>query len=542
MDFKTGMLRKFLKKLIPYLVIISLAVAIYANTLSAEFVFDDYKTIINNRIIQDGIKPQKIWQTNPLRFIGYLSFSLNYKIGKLEVYGYHVVNIGIHILTSLSLFFFLKLLLKTPLLRQKADIYQKLPFLASLIFVVHPIQTQAVTYITQRMTSIAALFYILALTFALKANLLKKSQPNREKKFLGNAKFLILIFLSVLFSVMAFLTKENTYTLPIAILLIQYLFFSSSLKNLLKKSLAAIPILIVAYLIASASFTKWNHLGELSWKDLFNLQTLYNPLGIFSKFDWSFLLTQFKVIIYYLKLLFFPLSQNLDYDFPRSKSIFEPATFISLSVILTIIFVALFLLKKYRLITFGILFFFLTLSIESSIFPLNDVIYEHRLYLPSIGVITAVACIFCELQNFVRKNVRFTEIRKASLLRISGMLIFSAILLLSIATINRNKTWTTQISIWSDTITKSPNKARPYNGLGIALFGRGQYGLAAKSFQKAIEITPQSEEYTNLGKTLIQLGKYDEAAEKFEKAIKLDPYNIDAVNSLKNLDNKRTFR
>lgn len=529
-----------MKKYLPFLLISLFVLAIYSNTLYSEFVFDDYKTIINNKLIQNSINLKQIWQANPLRFASYLSFALNYQIGQLEVFGYHITNIAIHLLTGISLFVFLKLLLKTPLLEEKINVYQKLPFLASLVFAVHPIQTQAVTYITQRMASMGALFYITALSFYLKATLVNQKALDSEKNYGRTTSFYIFIFFSIIFSLLAFFTKENTFTLPIAILLIQYLFFTPSIKALLKKSLGAAPILLLAYFIAMASYTQWIQLGNFNWKALFSTQILYSPLGILNKFSWNYLLTEFKVIIYYIKILFLPITQNLDYDFPMSKSILEPATFISLIAILAIIFVGIVLRKKYTLISFGILFFFLALSIESSIFPLNDVIYEHRLYLPSIGAIVAIICIYCEFQHIIKKNKRYTTEHKASLARISTMLIFGIILLLSITTVNRNKTWTTQISIWADTIDKSPNKARPYNGLGIALFGKGEYALAARAFEKALEIRPNSEEYTNLGKTLIQLGKYDQAAEKFEKAIKLNPDNIDAVNSLRDLHNKST--
>jgi len=166
MDFKTGMLRKFLKILIPYLLIISVAIAIYSNTLSAEFVFDDYKTVLNNQLIRNTANLQDLWKNNPRRFVSYLSFAVNYQMGKQEVFWYHATNIAIHLLTGVSFFIFLKLLIKTPLLEEKFKIYKKLPFLAALIFLVHPIQTQAVTYITQRMASLAGLFYITALSFS----------------------------------------------------------------------------------------------------------------------------------------------------------------------------------------------------------------------------------------------------------------------------------------------------------------------------------------------------------------------------------------
>ena len=537
MDFKTGMIRGFLKKLVPYLLIISIAIAIYSNTLSAEFVFDDYKTILNNRLIRNITNFQDLWKSNPRRFVSYLSFAVNYQLGELEVFWYHATNIAIHLLTGVSFFIFLKLLIKTPLLEEKFTIYKKLPFLGALIFLVHPVQTQAVTYITQRMASLAGLFYITALIFYLKANLVKQNISSREKKFIGGAKFWIFVSFSLMFSFLAFLTKENAYTLPIVMLLIQYLFFTPSIKGLIKKALPAVPPLLLAFFIAIASYTQWIQLGNLNWKTLFSTQILYGSFGILNGFSWSYLLTQFKVIIYYIKLLFLPISQNLDYDFPMSKSIFEPVTFASLIAILIIIFIGIRLHKKYRLISFGILFFFLTLSIESSIFPLNDVIYEHRLYLPSTGAIIALVCIFCEFQHLIRKNIRFSEELKTSLARVSRLLIFSAILLLSIATVSRNKTWATQISIWSDTITKSPNKARPYTNLGIALSEMQQYKSAIWVFNKAIEIEATSPRYVNLGNAHASIGSNEAAVNAYKKAIEINPQNIDALNSLKNLHN-----
>ena len=193
------MLRKFLKILIPYLLIISVAIAIYSNTLSAEFVFDDYKTVLNNQLIRNTANLQDLWKNNPRRFVSYLSFAVNYQMGKQEVFWYHATNIAIHLLTGVSFFIFLKLLIKTPLLEEKFKIYKKLPFLAALIFLVHPIQTQAVTYITQRMASLAGLFYITALSFFLRANLVKQNEPSRGKKIISGTKFWLLISFSLMF-------------------------------------------------------------------------------------------------------------------------------------------------------------------------------------------------------------------------------------------------------------------------------------------------------------------------------------------------------
>src|SRR3990167_10715029 len=192
------MIKKLLKKITPYLLIISITAAIYANTLTAEFVFDDYKTVLNNQLIREITNLQDLWKNNPRRFVSYLSFAINYQMGELEVFWYHVTNIAIHLLTGVSLFIFLKLLIKTPLLEEKFKIYKKLPFLAALIFLVHPVQTQAVTYITQRMASLAGLFYVTALIFYLKANLVEQNVSSRGEKFASGAKFWILVAFSLM--------------------------------------------------------------------------------------------------------------------------------------------------------------------------------------------------------------------------------------------------------------------------------------------------------------------------------------------------------
>lgn len=517
-----------MKKYTPIILICLFVITAYFNTLSSEFVFDDIKTIERNESIRDLSNVKRIWQSNPTRFVSYFSFAINYKISKLDVTSYHVFNIFIHTLTGLGIFIFLKLLTRTPYLKKDIGIYQKLPFLGSLLFIVHPVQTQAVTYTTQRIASMAALFYILSLVFFLKLNL----QADKSKKF----KVGLFAALTIIFALLAFFTKENTFTLPLAIILVHFSFFTSYKKDILKKSVVFVPIVVVASFIALTSHAYWTYFSKLEFLKLLSSFNFLDVARIVTnKFDASYFFTQFKVIIYYIFLFLFPVKQNLDYDFPASKSFFEPATFISFILIVVLLSTSFAIRKKNPLISFGIFFFFLALSIESSILTLTDVIYEHRLYLPSLGLVVVAAAAFCQLQNFISKKLQVGSDRKVSYKRISRFALFSIVFLLSLATISRNRTWNTQISIWSDTVAKSPNKARPYNNLGLALTEKEQYVLGATAFEKSAQLSGQSQEYVNLGITLVKLGKTEEAIKQYKKAIEIDPTNFDAYNSIGNL-------
>ncbi len=528
------------RKLVSILIITLLSIALYSNTLSNEFVFDDYSSIITNKNITNLTNVRTIWQSNPTRFISYLSLAINYKIGKLNVTSYHITNILIHTLAGISVFFLLELLLETPALKKEQRLYSKLPFIAALIFVTHPIQTQAVTYVTQRMASMTALFYLLSLIFFLKVILLVRN-ASRTKNKAYYFKLLAFQFNSVCFAVLAFLTKENAFTLPLAILLIYYLFFTNSIKLIFKKFYIFLPIASIMLFVALLWQMQPGYLSMLKFKEAILSLRFADILFITHKFDYIYLITEFKVIIYYIYIFIFPLRQNVDYDFPMSNSFFEPLTLASFLLIVAIIVFALIKRSKNKLLSFGILFFFLTLSIESTIIGQLDVIYEHRLYLPSVGLVIVAGVIFCKIQNFIFTKWKNDEAKTASAKRIFTMILFGTILLLSITTISRNKIWHTQISLWTDTISKSPNKSRPYNNLGVALLAKRQYIDAAEAYQKALDRRVSYADYVNLGNALRLAGDYQNAITSYKKAIifesatELNPQYSEAYNALGNI-------
>jgi len=327
---------------------------------------------------------------------------------------------------------------------QEQKITRKARFLAlfaGLVFVTHPLQTQAVTYIIQRATSLAALFYLAALTLYVKSRLLQQQGKSP-------AVFKPFYYGSLIVAVMAMFTKENTVTLPLMVLLYEACFLKTkeglNWKYLIPFLATLLIIPLMMFLTKSVDFIGMR-------------RSLEEPSNLSS---WQYLLTQFRVIVTYLRLLFIPLNQNLDYDYSIAKSLLDLpilASFILLSSIFTI---AIRIFSKYRLIAFSIFWFFLTLLPESSIIPINDVIFEHRLYLPMAGFsFFIVSSVYYLFEN---KTLKSMIIVLLIIISCYGML-----------TYRRNLIWKDEFTLWNDVVHKSPKKARPYYGRGIAYRDQG---------------------------------------------------------------------
>jgi protein O-mannosyl-transferase len=224
----------------------------------------------------------------------------------------------------------------------------------------------------------------------------------------------------------------------------------------------------------------------------------------------DYLLTQFNVICTYIRMLFLHLGQNLDHDYPISRHLLEPgSSLLSLIILLSIAGFGLWLLKRHRMISFGIFWFFLALSIESSIIPIKDVIVEHRVYLPMFGFVLAFTCgVFLLVKN-----------PKACVILLSVVVVTLAGL-----TFARNRVWKDGISLWSDVIKKSPYKARPYMALGVSYADRKNYDKAIEYYKKALELQPHNAQiHYNLSNAYDRKDKRKEQIDHLEIAIQLSP-------------------
>jgi len=361
------------RHLIAIALIAGVTLVAYSNTFHVPFQFDDLTNITQNPNIQiktfswDHLE-RLVRNTykESIRVFSYFTLALNYYFGGFNVVGYHLVNFFIHVASGIFLYWFLILTFDLPSLKEKyGSISYKVALFSSLIFIAHPIQTQSVTYIVQRMASMAGMFYLLSLVLYIKGRL---SSGRPRVLYFGG---MVLSYLLGVFS------KENVAILPLFIALYEFYFFQ---KLDLSPRGRKILISLAAALLILGAF------GFIIWgKRYINVIIEGYAYRTFTMSER--VLTQFKVVLYYLTLLIYPHPSrlNLDYDFPISKTIFDPpTTLISILIVAGLIGYSIWTAKKRPMISFCILWYFGNLVIESSIFPL-EMVYEHRLYLPSVG-------------------------------------------------------------------------------------------------------------------------------------------------------------
>jgi len=363
-----------------------LGLLIYSNSFHCSFHFDDHRCIVENLAIHRFDLKAILKSPRPVLDF---TFALNYVLGELNVFGYHLVNVTLHILNAILIYFILFYTLKWPV----NQFYQKksweIPFYTALLFIAHPIQTQAVTYISCRSSVLATFFYLLALFLFIKSFFSKRKNLYIVGTFLA--------------SCLGMGTKAIATTLPAMLLLYDYYFIAD--KNI-KKMLPRLKIHALFFLTISISiYTKLSYLKEHTCLTPGKVVMLYDKTTLNS---YQYFLTQLHVIFYYIKLLFLPINLNLDYDFPITRTL-DFCTFACFLGLTFLIALAIRISNKYRLLSFAILWFFITLSVTSSFFVIVDVIFEHRLYLPSFGF-----CLFLSLA-IIKVSHLLTEFLKNKL-------------------------------------------------------------------------------------------------------------------------------
>ena len=488
----------YIKKYFPFEIVCLLLVVIagYFGTLDHSFHFDDKGNIWNNHFIQisnisiSELKSAAFDSLNHDRPVANISFALNYYFHGLEVKGYHIVNIVVHLLAGIMLFYFVKTTLDIPLVRKKYGEPGVIPLFTSLIWLAHPLHIQSVTYIVQRMNSMAAMFFIMAMLFYVKGRL----TPEKVKKVL----FFAISFIAGLLAVG---TKQNTATLPLFIFLYEWYFFQDLRLKFSRQQLfwiAAIGCLFVFVLYLFLGSSPLNRLFP-SYAD--------RPFSMAER-----VLTQPRVVLHYISLIFYPEPGrlNLDYDFPLSYSLVSPFT--TLLAILTIIWMlgfAIYSAKNNRLYSFCIWWFLGNLVIESSTIPL-EIIFEHRTYLPSMLAILLLVL-------FLHQTVRKRRALIACLVAVA--------LLFSYWTYERNKIWKDELTLWTDIYKKSPNKSRVNQHLGMELLQASRVDEAIPILLKALQLYEEeiklqkNEDFLKTSVHLINLGSAYREKGLYKKAI-----------------------
>jgi len=464
------------------------------------------------------------------RRIGFMTFAFNFYLGGLNPFGYHLFNVIIHLLNAIVLFFIVSKTLMLPSMPEqlKSNAY-KIALLGSLIWLVHPIQIMAVTYTVQRFASLSALFFLLALL----CYILGRLRHSKGRMWLFG--------LSIVNGLLAVGCKENVAVLPFVILLYEFFFFMNlSFKGNKKKLLLSSIVLVIIAIILIMVYVGPDFVDKINSGMVKRGWTPYQRL-----------ITEFRVVVLYLTLLIYPNPSrlNVDYDFPLSHGIFSPpSTFLSFILLASILIFAIYWTRRNRLLSFALLWFFINLVVESTIYPL-DLVYEHRLYIPSMGPIMLFSGFIYTLEPL--------KLRKVGI-----AIAVSVILLFSYWTHERNLVWQNPLTLWEDNVKKSPNKARVHGNLGKAYLDKGEYEKARIEFEKAIKLDSHMlgaydnlaviyidhlkqygkareylyeairrkndypSPYLNLGVINLHLRQLPEAIKNFEKVLELDPNHL----------------
>lgn len=466
------------------------SLAIYSNILrQGQFLFDDSDYILNNQFIQQLDYFKNF--TDP-RYFGYLSFFLNFSIGGMDPFGFHLFNIVIHSLNGFFVFLLVTMIIRIAESNDNNDSPSSwkhlLPLMTALLFVCHPLATQSVSYITQRFTSLSAFFYLVAIVLYLSARQRFELKPE------GNAAYLPYL-LSLTATVLAMKTKEISFTIPFTLFFFELILFHDSFFKW-RRLVFLVPYILTLLIIPLSIYGPvWGFLpaGTPGAAEITRLDKIYD---MEQRSRYEYFISQSRVVMTYLRLLLFPYNQKVIYEFAASR------TFWSMPVILSFLAIALLHLYAFlswlaascdsgkkalerRIIAIGIFWFFITISIESSLIPIKDLIFEHRTYLPGFGILLVASVYLLRLTEWVRPAVEF---------RVKAIILISLLVtLLGVATYNRNRVWTDELLFWQDAVEKTPNKPIAYHNRGLAYSKLGYLDEAIKDLDKTISYFEQDQ-------------------------------------------------
>ena len=519
MDVKKHFVTPVWKWFLPLLLVVA-GTVVYANSFYGVFLLDDYSAIVGNMDIRH-ITPFKLeW-----RFITDLTFKITYAIGGLNTAYYHAGNLVIHILVSLVLFGVVRRsLVLHPDFQQYAAVSPWLAFFAALLWSVHPLQAQGVTYICQRYESLMGFFFLCTLYCFIRG----VERCSTNKRFWYDS--------AIVFCLVGMGTKEVMAVVPVILLLFDYVFSGNSIREILRLRwrIHLVMFCSLGVLLVLILMTLSRHMVAGS--------------AIFTSMSpWEYLLTQAEVIVHYLKLAFIPFPLCFDYAWlpvDRISNVILPFSFLAIIGALSVLAV-----WKRMALGFALGCFFIILAPTSSIMPLGDMAFEHRMYLP-LAPVLAIAVVFVyllclRLDRFFFNGVKIVRI-------VSVVMVLVVVISFSILTVKRNICYHSAEVMWRDVVVKRPGNLRALTNLGIELLKSGKIseseqvsrrllkllntgGIDEKStyrIEPGVLVHYQSATYDRLGFALLCAGKTAEAIVSFTEAVRLRPRDAIARHNL----------
>ena len=495
------------KRILASTVLLLSVVIVYYPSLKVPFLLDDYGKIIRNpdiksldnipsRLIYPYESPPEFHRNDPSRPLTYLTLTLNYHFNQLEPYGYHVVNIALHGLVVLLIFVLASLVF--PLAGITG---MTLPFLSALLFAVHPLNVNVATYVIGRAASLATVFYVSAVILFI--------QARRGFKW-G-------IPVSVACFVFALASNQLALTLPAVILAVDFCFFSAGDPRRVMqrwKQHGVYGGLLMVYLGWRLAY--FGKLGDIE-----------AAMPVAGRAD--YLLTQWVVLWKYAGMIILPIGLSFEHLFPPLKHLIDPSVLVAAALygILGAAFVRG--LKSSwpdaRLAFFGALWFLITLSPTSSVFPTTATMAENRVYLPSIG--------FCLIIPFIGyaliRRLTSERSRETVLMTVFGVYILS----LGYVTLRRNILYQDPIGIWTDVIRRYPDHERAHKSLSVEYYKQGQFNQAVEECRKALALDPGDfEARNNLAAFYYNLGRYKDSLAAYQEIVTEKPNYAAAYSNM----------
>ncbi len=487
-------------RLLPWLLVIAGLVA-WFNSLGAAFVFDDRSSILDN------VRIRQLWPVTHIlggstRPVAELTFAINYALGRLQPFGYHLFNVVVHLLAALTLFGIVRRTLLLPRFEGRFDTRAAwLAFAVALPWTVHPLCSSAVTYVVQRMESLMGLFYLLTLYCVIRA-----AGPTRRAWWAAAA---------IGACVLGMGTKEVMVTAPLVILLYDRTFLSRSLLDALRQRWQV-------YLGLAASWSVLVMCGAIS--GVVGGGGRSAGFAVETVTWWHYALSQPGVVGHYLWQSFWPRTLCIDWGWPAVSD--------TAGVVLPMLAVGPLVAASawgwWRNTWYGFTgaWFFLILAPTSSVMSIRDLAFEHRMYLSLAAVACVVVIGFDWLLDRAAKRGGWLSSNGRPLAMVL-LVIVSA--LLAWRTVLRNADYRTPVALWQSALQVRPDNLRVLNNLGNALTADGRPDEAIGYYHRALRIDPNDAEvHNNLGGALGDAGRVRQAISGYRRALQINPNFVEA--------------
>jgi len=526
----------FWQYIIPPAIISLLTIIFYAPSMRYAFQFDDIANIQKHFQIRHHTLKELFFSGT--RWISYWLNSIHYSISQFNPISYRIGNLIIHITSGILVFF----ILFTALRHIKKNIffrknYFAIALLSSLLFLLHPVSTQTVSYVIQGQLEGLAALSIFAMTFFFLK--LSYSNSSTSRRF-----YTLLLFTTAALSCG---TKEIAIISPAIILLVDWFLVAQGNWSSFKKRLyihiplALLVVTLYMYFLKPTFFTEILGLKRLAKNNIGNVIT-ESPKSQIT--PWMFFRSQFKVILHYLWIFIWPLNISVEYDWVLSRGFFAPDCILPFIALIVIGLATLKTLAKNKasLIAFGIIWFFVAIAPRSSIIPSPELLVDYKTYTASFGWIFLIASALIFVFQYVAREIRnkkTTSAKTEELIdhKISYVNIAFAMLLaigFGFLTMQRNTVWRSGIEFWGNIIKNAPGKARAYNNYGVELSqNEHDFRGSIPYFKKAINMDANyPDPWNNLSVAYANIGEIDEAINALKQSIRIYPYYPENYNNM----------